>query len=281
MANRNTNGGNITRSGSIDQLRASITVVVVGFHAALGYVTFLVSTYQDTSGSIPVAPVVDEVRWAGFDLFFAFNDTFFMALMFFISGLFVVPSLERKGVTFFCKDRAWRLGAPFLLGVLFLSPVAYYPHSILTGSDLGYFAFWRDMILIGPWSPGPLWFIWMLLAFNLLVPPVCRVIQWLGFGGLNNGGLERGVRRDPFFFFLVMIILSIVSYMPVFGLFGPLYWVTSGPIANFQVSRVFLYSRILASELISEPMEPHLPFWVMVEEAPAISSPRSMSPPTA
>jgi hypothetical protein len=42
------------------------------------------------------SPVVDH-RWAGFDLIALFNDTFFMPLRFFVSGLFVWRSLTRKG----------------------------------------------------------------------------------------------------------------------------------------------------------------------------------------
>src|SRR5215467_13007348 len=42
-----------------------------------------------------------------------FNDTFFMALMFLLSGLFVWPSLERKGSARFLRDRTLRLGVPF------------------------------------------------------------------------------------------------------------------------------------------------------------------------
>ena len=229
------------RSSGIDHLRACITVVVVAFHAALGYVTFLIPPVRGTTWSVPIAPVVDERRWAGFDLFITFNNTFFMSLMFFISGLFVVPSLERKGAAAFLNDRAWRLGVPFLLGILFLSPLAYYPSFILTGSGQGYPAFWRDMVLIGPWPPGPLWFISMLLAFNLLVPPACRLFEWAGFRENPTGGFGTRIRRDPSSFFLVLMVLTIVAYMPNFSLYGPTYWVTWGAIANFQASRVLLY----------------------------------------
>jgi hypothetical protein len=59
------------------------------------------------------APIVDPQPWAGFDVLAIFNDTFFMALMFLLSGLFVWPSLERKGGARFLRDRILRLGVPF------------------------------------------------------------------------------------------------------------------------------------------------------------------------
>ena len=52
--------------------------------------------------------------WAGLGLFTGFNDDFFMSLMFFISGLFVWSSLQRKGSASFVRDRLRRLGIPFL-----------------------------------------------------------------------------------------------------------------------------------------------------------------------
>ena len=56
-----------------------------------------------------------------------------MPLFFPISGLFVWPSLTRKGVKAFLSGRAWRIGLPFVLGAAFLMPVAHYPLYRVTG----------------------------------------------------------------------------------------------------------------------------------------------------
>ena len=58
-------------------------------------------------------PVVDIVRWFGFDLFCAWLDVFLMSFFFLLSGLFVWPSLERKGARTFLADRLLRIGLPF------------------------------------------------------------------------------------------------------------------------------------------------------------------------
>ena len=55
-------------------------------------------------------PVVDPQKWTGFSFFVGFNDIFFMSLMFFLSGLFVSRSLERKGVSTFLRDRLLAAG---------------------------------------------------------------------------------------------------------------------------------------------------------------------------
>src|SRR5260370_34794932 len=69
----------------------------------------------------------DKMRWLGFDLMVLFNDSFFMACMFLISGLFVLGSLTRRGAANFLGNRAWRLVGPFLISIFMLMPVAYYP----------------------------------------------------------------------------------------------------------------------------------------------------------
>jgi peptidoglycan/LPS O-acetylase OafA/YrhL len=95
---------------SFDYLRAFIVLLVVLHHSVLGYASLWPA--QPETFSILPAPIVDPQRWAGFDLLAIFNDTFFMALMFLLSGLFVWPSLKRKGGTRFLRNRILRLGLP-------------------------------------------------------------------------------------------------------------------------------------------------------------------------
>src|SRR5437660_12515126 len=97
---------------ALDRARTFITLLVVLHHSAVNYTYF-------GSG--------DRMRWLGFDLVVLFNDSFFMACMFLISGLFVWDSLMRKGSANFLRDRAWRLGVPYLISVIVLMPIAYYP----------------------------------------------------------------------------------------------------------------------------------------------------------
>jgi glucan biosynthesis protein C len=77
------------RDVAIDYLRSFIIILVVFLHAALAYTSF--STFNETRYVDSSAPVVDASRWPFLDLFVLFYDTFFMALLFFISGLFTIP----------------------------------------------------------------------------------------------------------------------------------------------------------------------------------------------
>ena len=95
----------------LDRARTFITLLVVLHHSVINY------TYFGNG---------DRMRWLGFDLVVLFNDSFFMACMLFISGLFVCDSLARRGPVSFLANRAWRLGMPFLISIFVVMPIAYY-----------------------------------------------------------------------------------------------------------------------------------------------------------
>src|ERR1700716_608396 len=84
---------------AFDRARTFITLLVVIHHSVVNF------TYFGNG---------DRIRWLGFDLVVLFNDSFFMAFMFLISGLFVHDSLTRRGAgaAGFLRNRAWRLGLP-------------------------------------------------------------------------------------------------------------------------------------------------------------------------
>src|SRR5581483_1210132 len=111
-------------------------------------------------------PIVDQHKWAGAALTVGFNDTFFMSLMFFISGLFVWNSLQRKGSASFLRDRTLRLGTPFLCAAAIVAPLAYYPAYLQIGQYGG--GFLRQWLSLGIWPAGPAWFVWLLLAFDFV-----------------------------------------------------------------------------------------------------------------
>src|SRR6516164_7695215 len=84
---------------AFDRARTFITLLVVLHHSVVNYTHF-------GNG--------DKARWLGFDLVVLFNDSFFMACMFLISGLFVCQSLTRRGPSNYLANRWWRLGVPYL-----------------------------------------------------------------------------------------------------------------------------------------------------------------------
>ena len=150
-----------SRRVAFDYLRTFVVVLVVWHHAVLAYA--MSATINPANPIATFTPVADMQRWLGFDVLTGFNDTFFMALMFFISGLFVWPSLARKDVGPFLRDRLIRLGIPFVIGVLVLVPLAYYPAQLTVqlvyGGNVSLGEFWRELARNGFGTAGPLWFV--------------------------------------------------------------------------------------------------------------------------
>ena len=83
---------------AFDRARSFLTLVVVLHHAVIPYTFF---GHQDPK------------TWIGFDVIVTATDSFFMAAFFFLSGLFVWPSLSRKSTATHLRDRLLRLGLPF------------------------------------------------------------------------------------------------------------------------------------------------------------------------
>jgi glucan biosynthesis protein C len=159
-----------TRDLSIDYLRTTLTLMVLGHHSSLAYTTFAHFNQQHIFQS--TAPVVDSARWIFFDYAENFNDVFFMSLMFFVSGLFVYPALRKHGTLHFIRDRFLRLGLPFAFAVVFLMPIAYYASWQLTGRSTGFLDFYQRLAS-GGFASGPPWFIWVLLLFDIVMPCFC------------------------------------------------------------------------------------------------------------
>ena len=221
-------------------LRAFITVLVVAHHAVLAYHP-LVRQPSASLQSVPrlwgAFPVVDPAYWGGFGMFTGFNDTFFMALMFFLSGLFVWQSLERKGGPRFLRDRALRLGIPFLAAAALLAPLAYYPAYLQTPSPAGLRGYAAQWFALGDWPAGPAWFLWMLLAFGSLAAGLYAIFPHWGeaLGRLVSNAAERPGR-----FYWLLVTASAAAYLPLVLIFDPFRWTAVGPFF-FQTGRPLHY----------------------------------------
>jgi surface polysaccharide O-acyltransferase-like enzyme len=217
------------RIAALDRARTFIIMLVLLHHSVLNY------TYFGHG---------DAQRWLGFDLVVLFNDSFFMAFMFFISGLFVRDSLIRKGPAIFLRDRAWRLGVPYLVSVVVLMPIAYYPTFLryhLPGTtDFSFTHYWWRTVTVGPWPSGPAWFLWVLLAFDAIAAAFWSVAPHLIAA---FGQLIFAARNRPMTTFALFLILSIATYLPMHLAFGDTSWLELGHFPlPIQTSRTLLYA---------------------------------------
>jgi glucan biosynthesis protein C len=143
-----------------DHLRAALVILVVLHHLAVIYAANTSFYYVEPAYTDRLALVV-------LVLFELINQAYFMGLFFFLSGYFTPGSLERKGSGRFLKDRLLRLGIPLLVFMFVLNPIAAmginYVPATLTGLTTP--LTWQQYPkLIGI---GPLWFVLMLLFFDI------------------------------------------------------------------------------------------------------------------
>lgn len=214
---------------ALDRARTFVTLLVLLHHSVINY------TYFGHG---------DPMRWLGFDLVVLFNDSFFMAFMFFISGLFVRDSLVRKGSAVFLRERAWRLGVPFLISIFVLMPIAYYPSFLryhLPGTtDFSFLHFWWRTLTVGPWPSGPAWFLWVLLALDAMA----AAVWWIAPGIIDAlGRLVYAARDRPMTAFAVFLIVSTAAYLPMHLEFGDTSWLEFRRFPlPIQTSRILLYT---------------------------------------
>jgi glucans biosynthesis protein C len=217
----------------LHNLRGFAILNVLAFHSFIAYINSLPAStlsFDSPPYSWTASPIIDSNRWLGFDLICAFEFLCLMQLMFFLSGLFVWPSLVRKGARRFLYDRLLRLGMPFVLGVSLLMPLAFYPVYCVMAADLSWPAFWSHWIALPFWPSGPMWFLWFLLVLNL----VAASMYWVApCSGEFLAQLSSKRAAQPGRFFIALAGVSALAYVPLAAVFTPWEWVHFGPL-EFQ-----------------------------------------------
>jgi len=211
------------RNFALDRARTFLTLVVLIHHAVIPYTYF---------------GHTDPKFFLGFDMIVLATDSFFMAMFFFLSGLFVWPSLTHKAPSVFFRDRLLRLGLPFAVAAVTIIPIAYYSFELRQHPDVGFAAFWWKTISVGPWPSGPVWFIWVLLTFDLTASLLYRISPTL-LAPINRLSLRAFDR--PADFYVVLLVVTAILYIPARVHFGAGRWFTFGPL-DVQASRVLLYA---------------------------------------
>jgi hypothetical protein len=238
---KSANGYNIP----LARLRAFIVALVVAHHAVLAYFPWLPPPNNSLLAQPRLwqaFPTLDPQRWTGWAFFTGFNDTFFMALMFFVSGVFVWGSLQRKGSGRFLRDRFVRLGLPFVFAAAVLAPLAYFPAYLQTTGTSTFAAFWQQWRSLETWPAGPAWFLWVLLAFGCAAAALFKLAPQ---SVVSVNKAASPIFNRPFVCFLILALLSSSAYVPMAMAFGPVGWAAWGPFA-FQTSRIIHYALYFA-----------------------------------
>jgi hypothetical protein len=230
-----------TPSLALNNLRTAAIVIVLAVHSFEAYLGSSPASpfrFDDPPFRWRSIPIIDNDRWFGFDIFCAHQDTYLIALLFFLSGLFVWPSVARKGARIFLRDRLVRIGLPFALAVGLLMPVAHYPVYRVTAVDPSLAAYWQHWLALPFWPSGPPWFLWVLLMFDLGAAALYRFARPSGDAlGRIIGKLSARLTT----FVIILVAMSGLAYVPLALVFTPWTWFHVGPFA-FQFCRPLLYA---------------------------------------
>ena len=131
------------------------------------------------------------------------------------------------------------------MSIFVLMPIAYYPTFLryhLPGTtDFNFFHFWWRTLTVGPWPSGPAWFLWVLLAFDVVAAAICG--RWRRAHAEDVRPADLFAARPAVDGLCGVPVISVVVYLPMRLMFGEASWLEPGgyPLP-IQTSRILLYA---------------------------------------
>ena len=104
------------RINFLGNLRGFVVVLVIVLHGSLTYMLNAPAWWY----------VINPQNSLLFTAIVLLIDVPIMQIMFFVAGYFAMPSLQKRGAAGFVREKLLRIGIPWLLGVLLLTPPTTY-----------------------------------------------------------------------------------------------------------------------------------------------------------
>lgn len=200
-------------------LKAALTALVILHHTAIAYGGAGQLIYR-----APSHPPESNPALVAFN---AVNQTFFMALFFFIAGFFSRRSLARRvdrdgtaGAGRFVGDKMWRLGLPSAVYSLLGPPFCALVVAVGRGGDADWEGAWSSVTGIRG-VRGPVWFCALLLMFDCLLAGLYWLKETrlpdLAFAGASVALPEDGAASTPSTAGMMLLasltLLSVVDFL--------------------------------------------------------------------
>ncbi|MEN8236290.1 MAG: acyltransferase family protein [Pseudomonadota bacterium] len=189
----------------------------------------------------------DHDRSIGFDVLYLQNQSIIMPMLFFIFGMFVLPSLARRGAWGYVKERFIRLGIPYIIGIPLMIPLLSYPkYHDFVNSDVGYFEFWLGSDFQF-WNSiffterlqggGPFWVLYAMALYSAVLIIACKLLPWV-FRSLVN--FIKWTIENPVLGFVIWGSFSAVLLGVSDLIWGAPWWIGFWRIFHLQASRFLL-----------------------------------------
>ena len=236
----------------LDNLRAFVIVLVVVLHGSISYMAYAPSWWY----------VLDSQNSLFFTILVLLIDVPIMLIMFFIAGYFAMPSVVKRSSGKFVKDKFIRVGAPWLVGALFLAPPTAYMIYYTRAVPVSFLQFWASDFWTVAYQQSVYWFLGVLFFFFIILGLVYNV----------SGRLQTAKRHMSMptwgSFISFWVIMSLGMFL--INQFFPIdTWYTQAYILVFQPLRVPLYIgyfglgiySYLSGWFSAEGYKPHLLLW--------------------
>ncbi len=226
-----------THVAFLDNIRYLMVLLVLVYHSVAAYAT--------------VAPhwTVHDASFFMADIIRELFDVFMMPMLFFVAGYFTVPSLEKKGVWKFLKDKVRRLLIPWALAVLIVLPLALYDQPVkpirpFRNYWLHYFSNMFDIQLnfpqYGPHYQNVYWFISLLFAFFAVFALLYTVTRW--WNTLTVPRVRKVTYGNSVLIPLLLFgVMTSAGYFISLLLLPDASWFRLGLFLEFQVPRLVLF----------------------------------------
>ena len=244
---------NSNRIVFLDNIRSLIIILVLIFHSGASYGT-----------GVAFWPFHEENPSGAIDFFMFICDVFFMAVMFFIAGYFVLPDLSKKGLRGFIQGKLKRLGLPWLIITAVVLPALDYIHYVFNHitqslSPAGFMEYWLlSMKKIGEFYVGwmdmsayyymtdnfyqrYMWFISLLLFFCIIFSLLYKLKGLIVKQNIRPADSNRNIVKILSVCSIVMVVLFGIIRFMVYPEFMDSGWFSLGNIIQFQCGKIVLY----------------------------------------
>ncbi len=187
------------RAYYIDRLRIFLIILVIFHHVAIAFGASGGWYYISSVTTTGITQLLLSAEMA-------VEQAFFMSLFFMISAMFMPASYDKKGFRKYITDRLIRLGIPLLVYILIIHPALVFFIFKQIGRETGtWFSFWKTIITQYP-EPGPMWFVFTLVVFELVYALYRR------FSKKSISQLFPGTKLSGITIVLFMIITGLVAF---------------------------------------------------------------------
>jgi glucans biosynthesis protein C len=208
----------------LDNIRSLVILLVIVLHGSMSYMAYAPVWWY----------VVNPQTSLFFTILVLLIDVPIMQIMFFISGYFAMPSLQKRSSKNFLKDKSFHIGLPWVVGVILLAPPTAYLIYYSRRVQMSLLQFWQTDFWGKMYQQSVYWYLGILT--------LCFVALALVYAASSRLRASKPVTERPSWKVLLVFLVLVTASFFVINLFFYIDdWNTSLYLFVFQPLRLPLY----------------------------------------